>query len=86
MCRALHSHVLGKAQPSSPVCAAALLSHPPLSCSSLRQLKREVADRLAAKQAVAPHLFSKDEDVEGDGEYIGTVRRCMGCCMGLSLA
>ncbi|KAI7844591.1 hypothetical protein COHA_001831 [Chlorella ohadii] len=39
---------------------------------SLRQLKREVADRLAAKQAVAPHLFSEDEDVEGDGEYIGT--------------
>lgn len=48
--------------------------------SSLRQLKREVADRLAAKQAVAPHLFAEDEDEDGDGEYIGTVRWRFACC------
>jgi hypothetical protein len=41
---------------------------------SLRQLKREVADRLAAKQAAVPHPFADDEDEDGDGEYIGTVR------------
>ncbi len=49
------------------------LPNPPLVCPrSLRQLRREVADRLASKQAAAPTgLDSEEEEEEAEEEYIG---------------
>lgn len=51
-----------------------------LESRSLRQLRREVADRLAAKQSVAPAGLESDE--EGDeGEYIGAAVRIRDWCI-----